>query len=538
MFFKRIILLWIIIGGTFGSTLIAQSMQSENWLRFDDVKRSNGWLCSENAAGLTVLDVRQVSEASLMGIAKLGDLHNSYDSDKEYIFKAGVSSYYRLSDRIVVGGGVEYLTRDMDAATGSYFIDPEQNPFDLLEFTADNPGDKKYEKYRVSGGIGADLNHWLSLGAGMDYIAADYAKRKDLRHINSLLDMTVTVGSVFRPNERFSVGADYVYRRRNESLLLSMYGTTDKIYTSLLSYGAFFGKRETFGEIGYTKENESKPLFDEYHGGAIQLSWKISRNLDFFNELGYRVRNGYYGEPSPRTVVYSEHEGSQFQYKGFLDYKGLSYRHVLQMNAEFRDVDNNENIYSYVNEDTGLSYIDYIGTRDVGTRSQETLSLIYTGSFNVQENLPEWQISFKGNYSHREIKAFNYPDYRIQDISWWQINTTIERNILKKRDCYTFLLGCGYGAGNGDAAKDGTYVSSGSSETVTRTSDNFLMQEYEYLTASQFNVQTQLGITRPLGGNNVKGYISLEYIYRKAFDTVYSGNGQRHTVSLQIGCLF
>ncbi|MBQ8501132.1 MAG: hypothetical protein IJ494_02330 [Bacteroides sp.] len=539
MTLKRIIVIGTVASGVLGSALPAQSVASaDSWLRMTDVKRTNGWLYSENAAGLGTLRVKQVSEVAASANAGWGDLYNYYDSDKEHALGVNAASYYRLSDKVVVSGAVEYLNRSLNHATGSYFIDPTQTPFDLVEFTTENAGDKNYEKYRVAGGVGADLTRRISLGASLDYTAANYAKRKDLRHTNSLLDMTVTAGAAFHLSERLTVGANYAYRRRNESLLLSIYGKTDKVYTSLLNYGAFFGKRETFGEVGYTKENESKPLFDEYHGGAVQAAWQITSELTFFSELGYRVRNGYYGDPSPSTVVYAEHSGSQGHYTGVLNYRAGQNRHTLQLGAERDEVENLENIYSYENEETGRNYVNYLGTREVGTRTENSFSLLYTGSWKIRQELPRWQLSVGGQYDSREVKASNFPDYRRQKLSWWQAEAMLERNIRSKQSVYTLLLGGCYGTGSGEPYRDGKYASTGESETLTRTLDGLLMREYEYLTAAQVGLKAGFCYTRTLGKKGLKGYVSLDYAWQKALDTEYVGDAQRHNLALQVGCRF
>lgn len=538
MSLRRIISTLAIIGGVYNSALMAQSVETKEWIRFSDVQRTNGWLHSENASGLITLQVKKMSKAAINTCIKSGNFHNYYDSNNEYSFSANASSYYRLSKRIVMSGEVEFCSRQVKKATGSYFIDPTQTPFDLVEFTSENPGDKKFEKYRLAGGAGVDLNRWLSLGAKLDYTAANYSKRKDLRHINSLLDMTVTAGVAFHLHERLTFGVNYIYHRRNESLLLNIYGKTDQVYTSLINYGAFFGKRETFGEIGYTKENESKPLFDKYHGGAIQIEWKIRPHLSFFNELGFRSRDGFYGDPSPTTVIYAEHTGSQWHYKGVVNYNHQQQWHALELDAVSNKVENTENIYTYEQEEIGRSYVDYLGTREVGKRSKEHYSIRYTGSFNILDQLPCWQVVAGGDYNHRNIKASNYPDYRRQDLSWWHVNASLERNLSHKRNYYTIMIGSGYGSGDGIPAKDGKYASTNDSETLTRTLDNLLMQEYEYLTTPRFDLDIKLQFTRVLNNEGIKGFVSLEYVFQKAFDTTYTDNALRHHVSLQIGCHF
>lgn len=535
---KRYILSFcaVIIGGTFSSAIMAQNAL---WLRPADLSLRFPWLASENAAGLTLLSAdAKASEVSLYGELFSGGLHNYNEAKNGYRWGLKGVSYYPVSDRVVVWGEVDYSNFQGKNMTGSYFIDPVHTPFDLVEFTEDNPGNKQLETYHLAGAVGANLTHQISGGLKMDYMAANYAKRKDLRHTNSLMDMTVTAGLNYCFADRFTLGINYAYRRRNESLLLSMYGTTDKLYYTLVDYGAFFGKRELFGDTGYTKENETKPLFDSYHGGSLQFSWRIGTHWEWFNEVGFRLRDGFYGDDSPSTIVYSNHTGETFAYRGQLVYAALRNTHTLRVTAEQHKVANRENIYDFRNDEAGINYYVYLGDAEVGTRKEQSISLQYTGRFCIEQELPLWQTDITLDYDRREQKAVNYPDYRRQNIAWWQLSALLERNFRSGRNLYTAGLSLGYGAGYGDSFKDGRYNTSNEVETLTRTLDMLLIRDYEYHTATRIGAGMNMRYSRLLGQKGVRGYVELDYNLRKAFDTVSLDNAMRHTVSLQIGCNF
>lgn len=513
--------------------------QDTSWLRPDALPLRMPWLTSENAAGLTVLpaDLR-ISETGCYGEVFSGDLHNYHEAHDGYRWGLKGMSYHPVAERVAVWGEVDYsnfLGRDM---TGSYFIDPSQAPFNLVEFTPGNAGNKQLETYHLAGAVGADLTRRMSGGLKMDYTAANYAKRKDLRHTNSLMDMTLTAGLNFRLGKRFTFGANYAYRRRNESLLLSMYGTTDKRYYTLVDYGAFFGKREQFSDTGYTKEDEAKPLFDHYHGGAVQLSWRPGTRWEWFNELGVRIRNGHYGDDSPSTVVYSTHTGQSLAYKGQLVYAGARNIHTLRLEAEQRRCDNRENMYDFRNDAVGINYYVYLGEAEVGRRTEQTASLRYTGQWDIREGLPRWQTALLWEYDHRTQQAVNYPDYRRQDIAWWRLSFSLQRNFRSGRNLYTACVDAGYGSGNGTPFEEGRYHTSNEVVTLTRTLNALLMHDYEYLTAARIQSGATIRYTRLIGGKGLRGFVGLDYDFLHAFDTSCLGNGTRQTVSLQIGCNF
>ena len=93
--------------------------------------------------------------------------------------------------------------------TGSAFIDPTRKPFNLTEDSLTNAGKKHRDTYKLTGGFGVDVYQGISLGARIDYTSANYAKYKDLRHKNKLMDLSVTAGVYAPITAWLNVGADY-----------------------------------------------------------------------------------------------------------------------------------------------------------------------------------------------------------------------------------------------------------------------------------------------------------------------------------------
>lgn len=532
------LLAWAVAGGAFCPASMAQAPPVPDWTRIGDAELADGWLRSGNAAGLVTFGYGRLSEVSLSATGKNGGLKNYYDSDYCFSIGAEASSYYRLGTRTVVAGAVGYDRFSGKRMSGSYFIDPTQTPFDLVEYTSDHAGDKQLESYRLNGAVGCDLTRRLAAGVRFDYTTANYSKRKDLRHVNSLMDMTVAPGVLFRLGPRLALGANYTYRRRIESLLLKVYGKTDRVYESLLDYGAFFGKREVFGENGYTKENETKPLFDRYHGGSLQIDWRLGRRLTLFSECSFRTRAGYYGRPSPTTVVYTDHDGSELAYTAQLTLDAGRQRHILRLELGQRTVSNRENIYTYQTEEVGRSYILYLGQTDVGSRTRRSASVVYTGEFGRGQGVAAWRATLDGGAGSRRILAVNYPDYRLQTLTWWHFRAAGCRNLVRGRNLWTFGFGGGYSSGSGALCADGSYDSSGQSETLTRTLDDLLVQEYEFLTAPRVGLELDVRLTRRFGSRGIRGFVALDYAWDKAFSTTALGNAMRHTARLQLGCAF
>lgn len=106
--------------------------------------------------------------------------------------------------------------------SGSILLNPGDRPFDLVEFT---PGTKTREQYILSGGVGFLLTKKLTGGLRIDYEADNYAKRKDLRHSNTMMDLNLSAGFVYR-FAAVELGANYLYRKNTERVLCEQIGTT------------------------------------------------------------------------------------------------------------------------------------------------------------------------------------------------------------------------------------------------------------------------------------------------------------------------
>lgn len=535
---KRILLiLSLIAGGAFGSALMAQTTLSGSYTELADQTRRAAWYHSANPALLIATREENRSRVELALKGRTGELVNYSESERERDLVLDAASLYRLSDGVVVYGEVSYENRTLDKASGSYWIDPSYAPFDLIELTAENAGEKCYESYRIAGRVGAALTPKLAGGLTFDYTTANYAKHKDLRHVNALMALEVTAGLRHTLSPKVAVGAAYTYLRRNETLQLDLYGKTDRQYYSLVSYGGFFGKSELFGDSGYTKAGENKPLFEQHHAISLQLEWQLSPRLAWFNEWRYAQRDGSYGDPSASTVVYAEYNGTQMGYRTLLTYTQTNQEHLFDLDLSHRTVENFENLYNYEREETGRDWIEYLGQRDVGERHELHLAAGYTARWGIEDGLAKWQSALTATYRHRDLTASNYPDYRKQSIAWWRVELEGKRNFRVGRNCYTLTLRSGCGGGSGAPSNDGRYTTT-DSETQSRTLNDLLMQEYEFLTTNRLVTGIDFRYMRTLGRSQLRAFVEAGYQLNKAFRCDYLDNAIRHEAAIRIGCHF
>jgi hypothetical protein len=504
------------------------------------LRQSAAWLNSENAAGLHALSaVQRITEAEVFADKRKGGLTDYFQSSDSFEAGAQVESFFRVSSKTVYYGKIDYRNFTGKDMGGSFFIDPRDTPFDIVEQSDENRGTKKRECTHLTGAVATDLSDKFSLGGKVDYTAAIYAKQKDLRHVNKLMDLYATAGASYRLNRKLELGVNYYYRRSAEGLLVDMYGTTGKVYNSLISYGAFLGTQEQFGENGYTKENEEKPLFNEYHGAALQVEWTTPCGFSLFNELGYKSRNGYYGRKSPTTVVFSEHEGKLLSYNGRLSLHRQRNLHTLDAGFQWETLDNYENIYRYDNEGGGKTNVGYYGQLHTTERSVRSLNVDYTANFGIAEGCPEWTVQCGFDYFSRTLTASVYPYYRDQDVHAATFRLSGERNLRSGQDLYTLHIGAGYSTGGGYAAQDGLYAAPSESQTAPAGNPLFLNREFEYLTGQQLRAEATAKYARPVGNTGLKAFVALRYRLNRALQEVqYLQGNTLHEVGCSVGCTF
>ena len=211
-------------------------------------KQRNVWLTSANAAALTTFSDSTIAHATLSYSHADGTRRSLSDGKRQDVYGADVQSFFRLSPSIVAYGRAAYENRSMTEAAGSMFFPTSQlMPFDLVEEDEGNAGDKGMETFNVNGAIGWQVTRHMAIGAQLNYSSGTYAKHRDLRHSNTLMDLDARVSAFLRLPHNSGVGAGLVYRRRSETMLFKTYGTTDRIYTTLVDYSNGQGEHETFG---------------------------------------------------------------------------------------------------------------------------------------------------------------------------------------------------------------------------------------------------------------------------------------------------
>jgi hypothetical protein len=523
-------------------TVAAQDSVMVHYPALSYVQQTEAWLGSRNAAGLLFAPAGKISMAEAFAGKGGGGFVNYYQSDDSYEWGAVAESYYRLNDRVVLYGKVRYTNFTGQNMTGSAFINPGYNAFDLSEMADSTRGTKNMETFLLTGGVATHLGHGISLGGKVDYRTANYAKYRDLRHTNKLLDLTASAGLNYQlptNDDSWSLiaGGCYLYRRSVEGLSFNMYGVTDKQYYTLINFGSFYGNSElwsTSGSKSYTID--SKPMFNEFNGGALQLNLRLQNGWNVFAEGIYLNRTGYYGKKSPNTYVFTNHNGTETTVNGVLAYNHADARHSLSLQAGKEHLENYE-LISHEDTQGSRSNIIYTGKNLMLNRNITTFHAEYTGSFGVKDFCPAWQFKAGGDYFSRNQHVSVYPYYRLQNIRNYNAYASASRNIRNGKNQYGITLGVLYGAGGGTPKDDKTYAPPSSQQKPPKSLDNLLYQEYDYLTASRLSVHTALEYARNVNPA-LCAYVNLKFDLTYAIKTEYISQKSFNFVSLSAGGRF
>lgn len=518
--------------GTMAQTTVEQS-------DFQYITNSQNWLNSRNAAGLYALPAPHISYAEVSFEKENGKFVNYYQSDDQYSLGLNAESYLHLNPKVVLYGNIEYLNFQGKNMSGSAFLDPYQQPFDIVEYSDEHAGTKDLEKYVLEGAVGVQLSDRWKLGGRFDYMAANYSKRKDLRHKNLVMNLQAGIGGIYRINRSLEIGANYTYRRNTEGLTFGSYGNVDRQYWSLINFGAFMGYKELFSDAGYTEDNANIPMIDQSHGVSIQVVADGSDRLQWFNEFSYASRSGYYGTDADEKIQYTTHDATSIDYSGRLSLKESRHLHTLSLQAGQEELDNYENINQRITStETGNSYYKRIGKTKTLHRKRNRIQAGYRKDIDIKGHYPLWTVEAQGEYRNQQLTSSLPPYYRKQTINSYRLTASALRNILKdEKSMYTFHLATHYGFGNGTPKDDGIYSTSQTDIKEPAKQDDYLWLEYEYLTASRAGIQLGAKYSRQLSASLIY-YIALDGTFTQAFNIQHVKGSNRMGASLRVGCNF
>ena len=363
------------------------------------------------------------------------------------------------------------------------------------------------------------------------------------------MNLDVTIGLLSTLNCQLStinLGLDYTYHRRTESLEFATYGKNDKVYKSLIDYGAMMGIIEQFGNEGYTDKSNEMPLFEDGHSGGLQFSIDHGR-FSLYNALTYSHATGYYGRKSQYTITYTDHDRDIFTEHLRLAYtpsRSASGSPVFYLDIRYASekLQNRINTFRGLTNAYGATHYEYYDATTSGDKGWRNLDIDYTMHLGVRHELPTWTITAGYHWQQRDITAYLYPYYRQQQLRTNEWTASIVRNIILRKGVWNISLHGGYQKGTGDVYRDGTFVTPSDKQPQPATMSAFLYQDYQYLTAPQYHVGAQLKYTFLFPGTRLCTHVRAAFDYRHATinDETPSGlhNPSRTTFLIAAGHTF
>ena len=503
---------------------------------FDYIARSDGWLASYNAAGLHgAVPVPGVSYAEAYFGKQNGRFINYWESDDSYDFGLKTESFRRF-EKVSFYGKMQYRYFRGQHMSGSILLNPGDRPFDLVEFT---PGTKTREQYILSGGVGFLLTKKLTGGLRIDYEADNYAKRKDLRHSNTMMDLNLSAGFVYR-FAAVELGANYLYRKNTERVLCEQIGTTGGNYDMFFNKGVWFGEKGLWTGNGMHLNEpgiSGLPMKDSEQGAALQIAFR-SRGFRFFNEFTYRYRKGETGE---KGTIWTHSGSDVLEYRGVMSVAHRRNVHLIRGNFRYVNLKNNENVLRSENIGGVVQTVIY-GSRQIYRQRAVNAGLEYEFDWKADRYNPVMSLRAGADYYNRSgIGSLVFPYTRSQYVENVRVHIGADRNFRVGRGWLKCSVELACHTGGGSRLGEGRTASSVPGMdpgAYAAGNEEYRNYEYEYLAATRGELSLGVRYTRPVGRIALPVYGDLGWsgVHAGKLDWVAGRN--RSVFALAIGCQF
>lgn len=456
------------------STYITEESLTENFL-----------LHTKNPAHLIYTGLPSFSASSVFFNKQNGKLRNYYESSNSYTYGLDITSLKNFNKTSLYGkvGYEKFEGRDMQ---GSFFIDPDKTPFDAIELRPTASSTKGLETYQLIGGIAHKINEKWSMGGKIDYLSADFAKFRDLRHTNQLVDMTVGMGTSYQVLPRLNFGVGFMHNRRIETMALNTHGNQEREFVLLLGYGAFLGQPHRVTRNGtYFILGTSEPLVETQNGLSFQFRFLQNERLSFLGDLHYLKGSGYYGTPGDLRIKYSEHTRDIVRFNGQVLYQAGKNQYRLDYRLNYDKLNNIENIFREENGEDGNPIIVVLGTRNVLNKYSYAGQVGISAWLDVKNDIPKWIVGVSSFYNNRDQSIDLFPYAREQNLYTLGFQASVKKNVFFHQKLLESKISIGYASGGGEPFKDINSGSGSSNSTLTSYTE-LLMHEHDFITQQRY----------------------------------------------------
>ena len=478
---------------------------------YERVYRSNFWNESKNINGVRQ-DTVSRSYAEAYASYENGGFRDTWQAAEGWSAGA-VTASIRHMERMSLAGSFSFDQTEGYDMCGSMFIKPGLYPIDVLEFT---PGRKTLQTYAFDGGFSYELSPAWSIGAKMDFESANMAKRKDLRHRNWRLDMTVAPGFMYHAGD-LALGANYLFRKSSETVEAEQVGTAASSYYAFLDKGMMYGVYSVWSSSGLHLHEAgvmALPVKDFSNGAALQMQYK-----GLFAEIEYLRTSGVIGE---KEYIWFRFPGNEVGAKLGYRHIGATSEHYARLRLGWKGLGLDESILEKVSEN-GVTTVYNHGNNRILSRERWTLSPEYEYITSAMELHAGVSVDWTGSLSSQM-----YPYAYYQSLMTWKAGADMILHLGR------FDLGAAASLAGGSVNEEDMMVSgtSGVQTSPFRLQD-WYDRQMEYQTASRMDA----GIS--LRYNFRRGiYLKAEGRWLHGFDLQYISSPDRYGATLKLGYNF
>ena len=340
--------------------------------------------------------------AAVYGGYEAGGYHPAFAP--ESLWKAGAKAQETYhGDNTSYTGSFSFEQVEGKGMFTSMFLEPGYFPVDVLEFT---PGDKTRQTYKLNGGFVTQSDDFV-FGIKADYTAANYAKRKDIRHTTYGMDLQLepTFGFVYEDSEeRQSGSVAYIFRKRTETIDAEQVGAaTDQSYYAFLDKGMRYGTWQVWDGDGIHLDEAGVgvfPIREFTHGVAEQLQ---TGSLGFSGGLEFLWKHGTVGE---KGYEWFKYRGQSFSIWGEQTWAS---RHSLRVDFALELDQLKEAVLDKVSSG-GITTPTIYAYNAVSDRAWATLDLTYTVRFQKGHLKRLQAVLHGGDWDESSYLMYPYED--------------------------------------------------------------------------------------------------------------------------------
>jgi len=477
---------------------------------FELSQRRNFWNDGRNVSGIRA-DSVSISYAELYASYVGGGFRDSWQADDSRSAGAVAATVSHLK-KFSLKGSFSFDHTTGNAMCGSMFINPGFYPVDVLEFT---PGRKNLQTYSFEGGISADLAPRWRIGAAIDFGAANYSKRKDLRHANYRLDMTVTPGFMWHRGD-CALGLVYIFNKNSETVSAEQIGTAASSYYAFLDKGLMFGNYEVWTGSGMHLAEfgiDGFPVKETSHGVALQGQYG-----HFYADAEYLFSYGTIGE---KQTEWFNFPGKSVTVRAAWSFRGADTEHFLRIKYSWQRRSNYENVLEKVTEG-GVTLTSGYGSNRIFEEQKNTVSPSY------ELMSPLWDFRAVADFSHVEglsTQVWPYVFYRR--------TFTVRVSADAVVHLGAFDLGAALGFACGDIDETQRIAAEAGAVSGPFRLEEWRQMQNEYMTARRISAGLSFRY------NFYKGlYAEISADYMHGFALKYLPGPDRWTASLRLGYNF